>query len=70
MFVDLKPENIMLAKDGHIKLTDLGLCKVSLQSRARLYTRSPIDFAGVARGRQIDVDVLWHNRVYGLYARA
>lgn len=28
VYRDLKPENILLDRDGHIKLTDLGLCKI------------------------------------------
>ncbi len=37
IYRDLKPENILLDKDGHIKLTDLGLCRI-VKENDKAYT--------------------------------
>lgn len=34
---DLKPDNILMTVDGHIKLSDFGLCKEAVRSLSFLY---------------------------------
>lgn len=61
VYRDLKPENILLDMDGHVKLTDFGLSKENINSRARSYSfcgspeyMSPEMLDGIGHGREVD----------------
>ena len=38
---DLKPDNLIISRDGHIKLTDFGLSKIGLMNRTTLLVEEP-----------------------------
>eukprot|EP01006_Ploeotia_vitrea_P010447 TRINITY_DN27138_c0_g1_i1.p1 TRINITY_DN27138_c0_g1~~TRINITY_DN27138_c0_g1_i1.p1 ORF type:complete len:454 (-),score=29.17 TRINITY_DN27138_c0_g1_i1:1073-2434(-) len=61
VYRDLKPENCVLDKDGHVCLTDFGLAKTSIPGTQKTYTfcgtpefLAPEIIKGTGHGKQVD----------------